>query len=344
MPGPDERAVARGRETADGPPASPPSAAPAVEPVVTPPRSHAVPPPLRTAGYLAAAWVGMVGLLVLVGEGVTHSAALESLDQRITAWVVVNRTPALNRWMAALTFTGSWLAALGLAAVVAVLALRRRVVSRDLVAVLAGWAGEALGVTTTKAMVQRPRPPEPIRLVSTHGWSFPSGHTSTAVVVFATATALTVLLLHRRAVRALALTACPLLVGVIAFSRVELGVHWTTDVAASVLWTAGWLVVCAVVLSAGPRPGQRTNRPPASMPRGYRSTTSERAAIRAPMPRNLGAGHVARESNRGRRSRVLADATVALTVTPRPPGCSSSPPTRSCPSSPGAVVLRRRDA
>ena len=210
----------------------------------------------------------MVLPLVLLGEIVMHSAALQSLDQRITAWVVAHRTPALDRWMAALTFTGSWLAALGLATVIAVLALRRRVVSRDLAAVLAGWAGQVLGVAAAKALVQRPRPPEHVRLLSTNGWSFPSGHTSTAVVVFATATALTVLLLHRRAVRALALSACPLLVGVIAFSRVELGVHWTTDVVASVVWTAGWLLVCAVVLSAGPRPGQISHRLPASLRRG----------------------------------------------------------------------------
>jgi membrane-associated phospholipid phosphatase len=255
MPEPGERAVARAEETADGAPATDPSLDPIVEPVVEPPSSPAVPTLLRRAGppaaLLAAAWAAMVGLLVLTGQGVTHSAAVESLDRQITSWVVAHRTPALDRWMAALTFTGSWLAALGVAAVVAVLAWRRRVPPRDLVAVLAGWAGVALAVPVTKSLVQRPRPPESVRLLSTHGWSFPSGHTATAVVVFGTVTTLTVLLVHRRAVRAVALTACPLLVGVIAFSRVELGVHWTTDVAASVVWTAGWLLVCTVVLSRG---------------------------------------------------------------------------------------------
>ena len=269
MPGPDERAIARSGKSVDGAPTSPPAtpgatdptADPVSEPVMAPPRAPAVPPLLRRAGptavLLATAWAGMVGLLVLAGQGVDHSVAVQSLDRRITAWIVAHRTPALDHWMAALTFAGSWLAALGLAAVVAVLAQRRRVGPRDLVAVLAGWAGEALAVTTTKALVQRPRPPEPVRLVSTHGWSFPSGHTANAVVVFGTATALTVLLVRRSAARVLALTACPVLVGLIAFSRVELGVHWTTDVAASVVWTAGWLLVCTVVLSAGPARGRR---------------------------------------------------------------------------------------
>ena len=245
MPEPGEQAVA-GAEGA-------PILTPSVEPVVP-----AVSKLLRRVGplaaLLAAAWAVLVGVLVLTGLGVTRSPALQKLDRRITSWVVAHRTPELDRWMAALTFTGSWLSALGVAAVVAVLAWRRRVPLRGLVAVLTGWAGVALAVPLTKSLVERPRPPEALRLLSTHGWSFPSGHTATAVVVFGTATTLLVLLTHRRAVRALALAACPLLVGVIAFSRVELGVHWTTDVVASVVWTAAWLVVGTAVLFRGPSP------------------------------------------------------------------------------------------
>jgi membrane-associated phospholipid phosphatase len=40
-----------------------------------------------------------------------------------------------------------------------------------------------------------------------------------------------------------------LAVAATAFSRVELGVHWTTDVTASVNFAAGW--VAAITLSLG---------------------------------------------------------------------------------------------
>src|SRR4051794_17523111 len=112
----------------------------------------------------------------------------------------------------------------------------------------------------------RPAPPRAHSSSAGHGRRrrcsrpFPSGHTATAVVVSGTATALAVLLVQHSAVRVLALAACPLLVGVMAFSRVELGVHWTTDVVASIVWTTAWLLVCAVALSAGPRPGAGRRR------------------------------------------------------------------------------------
>jgi undecaprenyl-diphosphatase len=84
-----------------------------------------------------------------------------------------------------------------------------------------------------------------VRLVAAHGWSFPSGHTANAVVVFATAAALLTFLVHRRIVRFLTWALAVLATGLVGFSRIELGVHWTTDVVVSIVWTIWWLVVLA---------------------------------------------------------------------------------------------------
>jgi len=131
---------------------------------------------------------------------------------------------------------------------------RRRPVLAIVVAVFA-WAGEAGGVRIGKTVVGRERPPRAIWLVTAHGWSFPSGHTAAACLAF-TALALCVATPVRpRAVRILCWLMAGLAVAATGFSRVELGVHWTTDVIASVLFVAGWLTAMAVVL------GGRLRRP-----------------------------------------------------------------------------------
>jgi undecaprenyl-diphosphatase len=190
----------------------------------------------------------MTGALILAGKGVEHSTAIGSLDRRVTTLVVAHRTPALDQVMKAVTWIGSWMATLGVAVLVLVCTWRRRLPAAAGIAVLAAWFGELLAVTLTKSMVQRQRPPEAIRLVDAHGWSFPSGHTANAVVVFATAAALVTLLAHGRSARVMPCALAVVMTALVGFSRIELGVHWMTDVAASIVWTAGWLLVVGNVL------------------------------------------------------------------------------------------------
>ena len=182
------------------------------------------------------------------GEGIEHSAAVESVDRSITTFVVAHRMSALDQLMKAVTWTGSWIAALGVSAVVVACTWKRRLPISAVVAVLAAWLGELLAVTLTKAVVERARPPEAVRVVVAHGWSFPSGHTANAVVVFAAAAALLTFLVHSRIVRFLAWALAVLATALVGFSRIELGVHWTTDVVMSMVWTTWWIVVLVVVV------------------------------------------------------------------------------------------------
>jgi undecaprenyl-diphosphatase len=197
---------------------------------------------------LVAAWAILSGLLILVGEGIEHSSALRSMDRTITAFVVDHRTPALNQLMKAVTWTGSWIATLVVAVLVAVFAWRRFLPVLAVIAVLGGWLGELSAVHLVKAVVQRPRPPEPVRLVVAHGWAFPSGHTANAVVVFATGAFLATRFLGHRKAPVLTWAMAVLIIALVGFSRIELGVHWTTDVVASLIWTACWLLILVTVL------------------------------------------------------------------------------------------------
>jgi membrane-associated phospholipid phosphatase len=108
------------------------------------------------------------------------------------------------------------------------LAFRRR--WRALGAWVLTWVAAEVLLTGSKAFFHRDRPPN--ELVTTSGYSFPSGH---AVAAAATAVALVLVLMpsgpHRRKWEAIAV----LFAFVMAFSRVYLNAHWLSDVVAGVV-------------------------------------------------------------------------------------------------------------
>jgi undecaprenyl-diphosphatase len=105
-----------------------------------------------------------------------------------------------------------------------------------------------VGVTVVemlKRTVGRMRPPGADEFIS-HGLdrSFPSGHASVGVYVYAALAVLLVIVASRRQLRGLlwagrALFAVGILIGV---SRIILGVHWSTDV------LAGWALASTILL------------------------------------------------------------------------------------------------
>jgi undecaprenyl-diphosphatase len=196
---------------------------------------------------LLLGWVVLVGLLIGAGEVIVHSAAVTRFDHRVTANVVANRTPALDAAMKVVTWFGSWVALVVTGVLVMVLVLRRRLPAALAVVAVVFWAGESSGVALTKHVVARERPPRALWLVTAHGWSFPSGHTAVGVVVFTTLAVVVAYLSSRRTLRVLAWALALLAVAVIAFARVELGVHWTTDVVASIVFVSLWLVAVWLV-------------------------------------------------------------------------------------------------
>ena len=202
---------------------------------------------LIRCAVLAGIWAGLVGLLIAAGELVVHSAAVTHFDAHVTRTVVESRTAALSSVMKSVTWLGSWVALLVAAVVIVVLVIRKRLPVLAMVVAVFAWAGEAGGVRIGKVVVGRHRPPQAIWLVTAHGWSFPSGHTAAACLAFAALALCVATPARPRSVRVLVWLIAGLAVAATAFSRVELGVHWTTDVIASVLFVAGWLAAIGIV-------------------------------------------------------------------------------------------------
>ncbi len=113
------------------------------------------------------------------------------------------------------------------------------------VLLLGAMAGDALLVGLFKIVVMSPRPLDGIIAVT--GYSYPSGHTTGAVVFFGILTYF--VWKHRRSVKVRALTSGLYVsaTAIVGFDRIYLNVHWFSDVVGSVFLGAFWLTLCIVL-------------------------------------------------------------------------------------------------
>jgi undecaprenyl-diphosphatase len=178
--------------------------------------------------WLAPAAIALF-LMLAVGAAL-HGGAAIVWDRPITNASVALRSPAIDRaarWVSRLGSTPVVLAA-G-AAGVAIAARRCRSIALVmLVTVAARPPVEWL----LKELVERPRP-SGARLVAGTGFSYPSGHVLAAAATWGFVPVIAGLYVHRRwlwwTLTALTWSA----IALVAWSRVWLGVHWTSDVIGS---------------------------------------------------------------------------------------------------------------
>jgi undecaprenyl-diphosphatase len=184
---------------------------------------------------LVAAVPVLLGLAAMVDGG-----RLLAWDPPITAAAIAHRTAWLDSVALAASRLGSWAVVYPAVAALALLAAPRcRPLARLIVVVaISRPALEWL----LKEIVGRPRPTG-ARLVPGTGFSYPSGHVLAAVATWGFLLPAVALYTGRRAVRLAAVVASAVVVGMVAWSRVWLGVHWTSDVVGSL--AIGFLALSA---------------------------------------------------------------------------------------------------
>lgn len=106
----------------------------------------------------------------------------------------------------------------------------------------------ALLASGLKVVFARTRPDVVEHLVGTHSASFPSGHAMNSAVVYLTLAVLLARAETSRPLRIYLISAAIALTLLVGFSRLYLGVHWPTDVAAG--WIVGGLWAAACSLTA----------------------------------------------------------------------------------------------
>jgi membrane-associated phospholipid phosphatase len=188
------------------------------------------------------ALIFMVAAVAVLGAAVTVSATVGRLDFAIAGEVSAAATQPLTALVIAVTTLGATevvllVTAIGLAALAA---LRHW---HGFVTLALAVAATQLVVELVKLLVERPRPPAEDALTHASGFSFPSGHSATAVAVYAVLALLIGSRCCERKRIILAVIGGLVVLGVGA-SRVYLGVHYPTDV------IAGWLTGAALALAS----------------------------------------------------------------------------------------------
>ncbi len=203
---------------------------------------------------LAVGWVlvalGIVGFLGVL-DAVREVDDLASLDTPVLTWLVAARSPGLTRVLTVVTAVSGPVVLPVLVTVGALLWGRWRRQWRPVVLLLGAMVTSTIVASVIKLVVARPRPAVDSQLIPglESTYSFPSGHTAGAATLFLVLgylawtrrpTGLVMLLWGALAVVG---------VGSVALSRLYLGYHFVTDVAASV--ALGVAVLGAVVLVDG---------------------------------------------------------------------------------------------
>ncbi|UUP16406.1 phosphatase PAP2 family protein [Nitratireductor thuwali] len=135
---------------------------------------------------------------------------------------------------------------LTLAAVVGLFLVTRRY-GPALYAVLSVGSGALLS-QTLKGYFDRPRPDLVDHLDAVHTASFPSGHALVTMVAYLTLASLVIQFFEDRRVRAYVLAVAVFVALIVGLSRVYLGVHWPSDVAAGWALGAAWAAFSWLVM------------------------------------------------------------------------------------------------
>lgn len=209
----------------------------------------------------ADSMIAAVGIFLVAGFAITIAGTLgfaelaehvtsgttQAFDDRVLVWLGAHRNPLTDTAMLELTALGTASVVLMIAGVAALfLVLNKHKYSALLLAV-ATAGGLALNMVL-KIGFHRPRPHITVWGAQAFSSSFPSGHAMNAAIVYGTVAYLAARVQKHLWSKLLTMFSALILIVLICLSRLYLGVHYPSDVAAGVIIGLAWAGFCMATL------------------------------------------------------------------------------------------------
>ncbi|WP_239551290.1 phosphatase PAP2 family protein [Paenibacillus elgii] len=173
---------------------------------------------------------------------------LERFDRTYIDWIQSHISPKLTVWMKGITELGSF-QTLSVLLLVSVSLMVWRRKKWEALFFMVAVTGGMLFNQLLKQIFERQRPILH-RIVEETGYSFPSGHSMGSIVFYGMLAMLLLMFVKSPVLKLLIAVTAGCLIIMIGVSRIYLGVHYPSDVAAGFAAGAAWLTVCGAGLQA----------------------------------------------------------------------------------------------
>jgi len=180
-------------------------------------------------------------------EDLMEGPSLYNFDINLLNKIQEIRTPLSNVAMLYITYLGGWqvITSVSLLVVIIFIVFKRW---KYIISLLVSLISGELFVYLVKNIIKRQRPSIERLLYINHDFSFPSGHTFTALVFYGLLTYFIFKSLKHKYLKALSILIGIILIASISFSRVYLEVHWPSDVFAGLASGTVFLTVVIILL------------------------------------------------------------------------------------------------
>jgi undecaprenyl-diphosphatase len=201
--------------------------------------------------YLTMGAVLAVACSIVFVQLASHveSGATQAFDDAVMRWMAAHRIEWIERSLLEITALGTGLVVMMIVVIAALFLIATQHRFSAFLLLVASGGGIVLNMIL-KSAFDRPRPRLFEWLTEPSSSSFPSGHAMSSAIVYFTVAYLIARLEKRRWMRHLTILAALLLVALISVSRLYLGVHYPSDVAAGVIIGLGWAGFCLAGLEA----------------------------------------------------------------------------------------------